>query len=131
MLLLILSLVYIGIEAKVENTAYASGTDPAGTLIASDNSTAIVNTTWIANITLSKTAGSPTDVNSNGLVDAGDTIEYTFIVENHGTVTINGAAIVDYKVSPVICNVTILAPSQAAECTGTYTITQGDVDTPN
>ena len=36
-------------------------------------------------LTLVKTAGTPVDVNGNGITDAGDTIAYSFAVTNTAT----------------------------------------------
>src|SRR5690606_28533724 len=71
----------------------------------------------------SKTAGTP----SGNAV--GDTIAYSFLVTNTGNVTLTGIAVNDplLAVAPV-CPVTTLAPGASTTCTGSYTLTQADID---
>jgi hypothetical protein len=73
-----------------------------------------------------------TDVNTNGLVDAGDTISYTFAVTNTGSVTISDLAIDDPMLAAagvvISCDDTQLAPGEDTTCAGEYTITEADVD---
>jgi uncharacterized repeat protein (TIGR01451 family) len=73
-----------------------------------------------------------TDVNANGLVDAGDTITYTFAVTNTGAVTISNVAIDDPMLAAagvtISCDATVLAPAASTNCAGAYTITEADVD---
>ncbi|MCL2782047.1 MAG: hypothetical protein FWD74_11305, partial [Actinomycetia bacterium] len=67
---------------------------------------------------------------------AGDQISYVFDVENTGGVPVTGLQIVDHPVPPaggldapgVACPVTTLPPGGKTQCTGTYTVTQADVD---
>ena len=58
--------------------------DPTTLLIAPDPSIEII-----------KSAGVVTDVNGNGFTDAGDTIAYTFSVENTGNVTLANVGVTD------------------------------------
>ena len=73
-----------------------------------------------------------TDVNANGLVDAGDTINYTFAVTNSGSVTISDLAIDDPMLAAagvtISCDDSVLAPGADTTCAGEYTITQTDAD---
>ena len=59
-----------------------------------------------------KTAGTPVDVNGNGITDAGDTIAYSFVVTNTGNVPLNGVVVNDTKLSatPIACTPTTIAP---------------------
>ena len=59
---------------------------------------------------------------------AGDTIDYSFVVENTGNVTLTGITVDDPLVGAVDCPVTTLAPTESTTCTATYTLTQADVD---
>ena len=80
-------------------------------------------------IGLVKTAGTITDVNSNGMADAGDTIAYTFTVSNLGNVDLANVAVSDPKLSGIVCAATTLAPAATTTCTGAaYVLNQGDVD---
>jgi uncharacterized repeat protein (TIGR01451 family) len=80
-------------------------------------------------ISIVKNAGTPVDVNGNGLTDAGDTIQYTFDVSNPGDVPLTNVAVSDPKVGAVTCPQTILAAGATETCSATtvYTITAADV----
>jgi uncharacterized repeat protein (TIGR01451 family) len=71
-----------------------------------------------------------TDVNGNGSTDLGDRIQWSFLVKNTGTVTLNTLAINDAKAGATTCPVTTLAPNASTTCTATapYVISQADVD---
>ncbi|MGD9957804.1 MAG: beta strand repeat-containing protein, partial [Nocardioides sp.] len=112
----------------VNNTATANGTPPTGGPIASAPDSTSTPTSTVATLSLTKSAGTPVDVNTNGRVDAGDTIAYSFLVRNTGAVTLTGVAVSDAKVGTVSCPVTTLAPNATTTCTASYTITQADVN---
>ncbi len=103
------------------NIATATGTSPTGVDVTAtdDTDTPILGE---PEITLEKTAGTPTG-NS-----AGDTIDYTFLVTNLGNVTLDPVSVDDPKVGAVNCPVTVLAPAASTTCTATYTLLQADVD---
>ncbi len=112
---------------EIENTASASGTDPAGDPVPSNDDSTTTPTDQNPSLEFDKTAGTPVDVNANGLTDEGDTIAYTFTVTNTGTVTVDGIAVADDVVGAVTCDVTTLAPGAVATCTaGPYAITAAD-----
>jgi uncharacterized repeat protein (TIGR01451 family) len=79
---------------------------------------------------LLKSAGDPVDVNENGLTDAGDTIEYTFLVSNTGDVVINDLAIDDPKVGAITCEATSVEPDDDVTCVTDepYVVTAEDVE---
>jgi DNA/RNA endonuclease YhcR with UshA esterase domain len=115
--------------ATVVNTATATGTAPPGVTNpppATDNTTTPVPTA--AALTLDKSGAAPVDANTSGRIDPGDTVAYSFVVTNTGTVTLTGVAVTDSKVSPISCPTTTLAPGASTTCTGSYTLTQADVD---
>jgi uncharacterized repeat protein (TIGR01451 family) len=89
----------------------------------------ITNTAKPVSLSLTKHAGAPVDVNNDGLVDAGDTIAYTFDVTNTGNIAINGVGVADAKVGPVSCPQPTLAPGASETCATVtpYTITAADV----
>lgn len=89
----------------------------------------ITNTAKPVSLSLTKRAGTPVDVNGDGLVDAGDTINYTFDVTNTGDLTINDVGINDATVGTVNCPsaANALAPGDSVTCSATYTITNADV----
>lgn len=74
---------------------------------------------------LTKTAGTPVDVNQDGLVDAGDTIPYTFALRNTGDVPLTGVAVDDPLVPGLDCP-TVLAAGASGDCAAGYTITPAD-----
>jgi uncharacterized repeat protein (TIGR01451 family) len=116
---------------SVDNSATATGTPPGGAPVTSDPSTTSTPATAAApSLALVKTAGTPVDVNGNGLVDAGDTIAYSFVATNTGNVALDGVAVDDARVSPtpIACAPATLAPDGIANCGPvTYTITAADV----
>lgn len=88
----------------------------------------ITNSALQGSISLQKIAGAVTDVNRNGVRDAGDTIPYTFLVTNTGQVTMNGIAVNDPPIGAVTCPVTTLAPGASTTCASVnpYTFTAAD-----
>ena len=58
----------------------------------------------------------------------GDVLTYEYDVVNIGNVTINAIAVSDDKIASVSCPTTTLAPLENTTCTGTYTVTQADLD---
>ncbi|MFD2765560.1 DUF7507 domain-containing protein [Micromonospora eburnea] len=75
-------------------------------------------------LALTKT-GTPTSD-----LDAGDRVTYTYTVKNESTGTstpITRIAVTDDKVTGITCQAGSLAPGKSTTCTGTYTVTTGDV----
>ncbi|WP_162176396.1 DUF7507 domain-containing protein [Sulfitobacter donghicola] len=78
--------------------------------------------------TLEKSASTPT------FAAVGETVTYTYIVTNIGSVPIEQLAVVDDKISSVTCDKTTISDTNPggtadfATCTGTYQITQEDFD---
>ncbi len=64
---------------------------------------------------------------STGYGSAGQTIPYSYLVSNSGATALTGVSVSDTKVS-VSCPSTTLAKGASETCTGTYTVTQADVD---
>ncbi|WP_309103001.1 LPXTG cell wall anchor domain-containing protein [Microbacterium sp.] len=79
-------------------------------------------------LSLDKQAGTPADVNQNGITDAGDTISYTFRVQNTGDVPVTDLVVDDAKVGAVTCSTTTLEVAETATCEADepYTVTQAD-----
>ena len=65
---------------------------------------------------------------AHGLRKAGDTISYNYLVTNTGTTTMTGIGVTDNLVASVSCPSPTLAPGAHETCTGSYTVTQADVD---
>ena len=118
-------------DGSVDNTATAHGTPPVGARINSDPASASVPTTPQApGLSLTKAHNMVGDPNGNGIADAGDTIQYTFVVTNSGTVTMTDIGVTDAKVGAVTCDDDTLAPSESTDCAAdaVYTVTQADID---
>lgn len=115
-----------GTTASVENTATVTSNEEDPT---PGNNTS-TTTAEPADISLVKRAGTPVDVNGNGLVDVGDTIQFTFDVENTGEIALSSITVDDPKVGAVACPQATLAAGASQTCAAAtvYTITQADVD---
>lgn len=77
--------------------------------------------------------GSFQDENPNdGLAQPGETILYDFAVENTGLVTLTDVLVTDPKVDPITCPggnpIPSIAPGDTVNCSGSYVITQPDID---
>jgi uncharacterized repeat protein (TIGR01451 family) len=107
---------------SVTNNAIASGTPASGTLVPGTDS-ATVDATRAAALTLDKAAvsGNPYDA-------VGDIVSYEYVVTNTGNVSLTALSVSDDRIATVTCPVTTLAPGDSTTCTGSYTITQADLD---
>ena len=113
------------------NTAIATGQDPAGNDV-SDTDTKTTTLTPSPSIELAKAAVlDDTVVAPGGVVNAGDTITYSFTVENTGNVTITDIEVTDPLLPLLTCTIASLAPGMDSSCTAAnngYTLTQADID---
>jgi uncharacterized repeat protein (TIGR01451 family) len=116
-------------SGSVTNTATADGTPPGSTTpIPSNPSTVAIPTPPQPAITMVKTA-TPTTV-----TNAGQTVNYSFLVTNTGNVTMSNVTINEGNfsgtgtISAVDCPESTLVAGQFETCTATYTVTQADVD---
>ncbi|MGV8848839.1 MAG: beta strand repeat-containing protein [Propionibacteriaceae bacterium] len=106
----------------VTNFATTSATPPAGMSAPSANSTTTTPLTRTPAIALDKQYSGMTGQT------VGSTVSYSFVVSNTGNVTLAGIWLQDAKVTSTSCPTTTLAVGAAVTCTGTYTLTQADVD---
>ncbi|MGO4203127.1 hypothetical protein AB4Z09_15535 [Rhodococcus sp. TAF43] len=118
-------------RGKLDNTATATGTDPGGKPVNSNESSVpLVGGPATPGITLDKIA-SPKEAEAYKL---GQTIKYTFKISNTGNVTLNDLKVNEGdftgngKLSAVDCPVTSVAPGGTVTCTAEYTLTQADID---
>ena len=89
----------------VANTATATGTPPgvgATPVTATDSTDTPIASAGA--LTMTKTAGTPSGGN------AGDTIDYTFVVTNNGNVTLTSVSVADSKIATLSCGAATLAP---------------------
>ncbi|MGY0620095.1 DUF7507 domain-containing protein [Lysobacter sp. A378] len=114
---------------QVVNTATATGTppvtpgNPPPPPVDSPPSTTNTPIASTPSMTVVKSAAAP----SGNAV--GDTIDYSFLVTNTGNVTIDALVINDDQLTtPAVCPVTTLAPGAETTCTGSYVLTQADVN---
>lgn len=106
-------------------TGYANPTETnSGTTDYTDK-----NVNSCAGISVTKTA-TLIDVNSNGIDDAGDRIDYTFVVTNTGTVDLTAVRITDVlaTVTPPTSINLAAGASDSSTYTATYTLDQDDIN---
>ena len=121
----------IFLDNQVDNLATATGQDPNGDDV-TDDDPADLTITPQASLLLAKD-GAYEDVGSDGL-NPGDKLNYTFKVTNDGEVTITNVMISETSFDlpgPITITPpadTDLSPGEMQTWTGTYTLTQTDVD---
>ena len=106
---------------SVTNIASVDGT-PTGGSLTPPTDTETVNGTQAPAFTLAKTA-IDTDFTM-----VGDTLGYEYLVTNTGNVEITNISVSDDKIATINCPVTSLMPTESVTCTGTYSVTQDDID---
>ncbi len=117
---------YVTVQADVDagsvtNTAFASGS--FGNQTVSDSKTVRVTAVRNSHLSLSKTA-NPMTYNSVGAA-----IHYTLVARNDGNVTLASVSITDPKFASLGCTQPVsLSPGAALTCTGTYAISQADLN---
>jgi uncharacterized repeat protein (TIGR01451 family) len=109
---------------KVTNTATATGTPPSGPAVTSAPSSATVTIPGHPAILIIKTA-SP-----RSLSRAGDTVHYSYLVTNTGTVKLTDVRVEDLLpgLSAIACPAVTLNPGKDMTCTASYRLTQPDVN---
>ena len=110
-------------NGSVTNTASASATDPSNHTVTSGTSSVTVEAAYATS-----TLGLAKSTTSTGYGAAGDTIDYSYLVTNTGTTTLSSVGVADNKVASVSCPSSSLAPSASETCTGSYAVTQADVN---
>ena len=103
--------------------------DVSGTATTNDTPT-VVPLAPAGGIRLEKRALSVADTNGSTRRDAGDTVTYGFVVTNTGNVNLSGVTLADPLLTVAGAPVTLApgASSAAGAFTGTYVLTQADVD---
>jgi uncharacterized repeat protein (TIGR01451 family) len=111
-------------HGRVDNTATATGTPPTGPDVSDDDDETVYGTRTPV-ITLTKTVAEA------DFAAVGDILTYTLVAENTGNVTLTNVTITDPKLGALSCDIAApvtLAPREKLTCTGSYTITQADLD---
>ena len=113
---------------QVDNTAVADSSETEQT---TDDETVLLSQhiDW----TITKTGIWNDGIPNDALAQPGESISYTFAVENTGFVTITNVSVTDPKVSPIACTpeanpIASIAPGATVNCTGSYLITQTDIN---
>jgi uncharacterized repeat protein (TIGR01451 family) len=116
-------------NAPIVNTATAAGEGPAGDPVTSNPASASIPVSATsASLTIVKSA-TLDDTNGNGVVDAGETIDYAFVVTNTGNVTLAGVTVDDAMLTGILPATMTLAPGQQGIFrAATWTAVQGDID---
>ncbi len=126
-------------HGTIQDTALASGTSPSSTPVTATSSQVTVNVTQTASLTIAKTANPLT------VTAAGQPVAYTFTVFNNGNLTLTSVGVTDEPTAPAgvvtatcqslsgptgTCSgaTTTLLPGQTATFTGTYDVTQADIN---
>jgi uncharacterized repeat protein (TIGR01451 family) len=112
----------------VTNAATATGSGPDGATATSPPATAVVDTVVTPAVSLVKFA------ERSVVSHAGQRVTYTYVVTNSGDLSLTDIAVSDRAFSgtgtrPVVtCPTTTLIPGAQARCSGSYTLTQADID---
>ncbi|MBD8728975.1 DUF11 domain-containing protein [Frigoribacterium sp. CFBP 13707] len=116
-------------RGSTSNTATATGTPPTGDPVTSPPSSVTIPVTPGPALRVAKTA------NTAEITEAGQTVTYTFVVTNTGTVTATDVTPVEGDFSGtgdlgLITPTTVasLAPGASSSFTATYVVTQADID---
>ena len=108
---------------SVTNTATAAGTNPDDHSVSSGSSSVTVDASKAtSSLSLVKST------TSSGYGSAGQVISYSYMVTNTGTTTLSSVSVNDNLVASVICPSVSLAPGASETCSGSYTVTQANVD---
>jgi len=79
-------------------------------------------------LSIDKPAPANADEDGSGDVSLGDTLTYTITATNSGTTTLNNVVVSDPMIAPNSNSCAVVAPTATCVLTGTYTVTQTDVD---
>ncbi len=123
------------ISLDVTSTTGGAKSNTTGVITSSEGGNGSTSNTAVLNVDIAELTLAKSISAGDNFDTVGDTIDYDYLLTNTGTVTMigNGTGglftVTDDKVS-VTCPATPagLAPSDSVTCTGTYTITQADLD---
>ena len=110
-------------RGSVTNIATATGQDPNGVpLSAADNAAATAARNVALQVFKVIVSGSP-------YAAPGNVLRYQLVATNTGNVTLTNVSLSDPKLGPLTCPQPVtLRPGEALTCTGSYTVSQADVD---
>ena len=109
---------------SVTATITASAADPSNAPVESDSAQITVSAGQASSLGLAVVPQTPI------YAAAGDQIAVDFHVTNTGQTTVHALAITDPQIAPgdLSCSSATLAPGDSETCTGSYPVTQADVD---
>ena len=115
-------------NGMVNNIATVNGTDPNGDPVTEDSEEEIPLVTGTPELELLKMS-TFNDENGDGFGQVGETISFTFTVSNSGTLDITNITITDPVVTVIGGPIDLaIGEVDMTTFTGTYTLTQADVD---
>ncbi|MEP3892512.1 MAG: hypothetical protein ABJN52_00770 [Litorimonas sp.] len=107
---------------EVINNAAVDATLPNGDPVPSVTDMVTVTGTALPELDIFKSALNPT------FTMVGETLDYEVIVTNIGNVTVSDIVVDDPLIPSLSCPATVLAPTDTFTCTGSYTVTQANID---
>ncbi|UNK42040.1 Ig-like domain-containing protein [Luteimonas sp. S4-F44] len=113
---------------KVLNTATATGTTPGGGTTTSPPDEEDVTIERNPGMATNKALAGNADEDGSGTVTLGDTLTYTITATNTGTVSLGNVEVRDDRITPSSLVCASLAPGASCVLTGTYVVTQADVN---
>ena len=115
-------------QASVTNTFSVTAANDGGSDAEHDTSTVILAQNPA--VQLNKTGSL--DLGADGIANPGDVIAYSLQVTNSGNVTLSHLSVTDPMLAVVSCPsgnpIPVLSPGATETCTGSYAITQADID---
>jgi uncharacterized repeat protein (TIGR01451 family) len=114
---------------EVANTATAEGTFGGDDVSSQDATASTPTPDREPSLTIEKSSEFTTDNGTADKADKDDVLKYSFLVENTGNVTLTGVTVDDVKVGSVAPGPVTLVPGDSQLFTGSYTVTQDDVNT--
>lgn len=112
-------------NATLHNDATVDATDPHGRAFPQAKAGADVAVAQNAQLAITK------DANKTSVATVGETLGYTIAVRNAGNVTVTNVRPADALLKDMACTPALgssLAPGATMTCTGTYAVTQGNLD---
>ncbi|MBB3345515.1 putative repeat protein (TIGR01451 family), partial [Luteimonas sp. RC10] len=113
---------------EVLNTATATGTTPGGGTTTSPPDEEDVTIERNPGMATNKALAGNADEDGSGTVTLGDTLTYTITATNTGTVSLGNVEVRDDRITPSSLVCASLAPGASCVLTGTYVVTQADVN---
>jgi len=107
---------------EVINTATADAALPDGSPVPTQTDTATVDGIASPELNIFKSALT------TSFAAVGDIVDYEIIVRNIGNVTISNIVVDDALIPALSCPINVLAPTETLTCTGSYSVTQTDIN---